>query len=118
MSNLDYQAWTPMRLALALALTAPLGGCATTLPADAPGERTVSFDCGDHPGITVIFAGDEARVRDAQGGEIRLPRRPAASGFLYETPTHALRGQGDDLTYTIGRMAPISCRAIRGGTNG
>lgn len=118
MSNPDYRAWVPTRLAIALALTAPLGGCATTLPADASGDRTVSFDCGDHAGVTVIFARDEARVRDSQGGEIRLPRRPAASGFLYETPTHALRGQGDDLTYTIGRMAPISCRAIRGAING
>lgn len=106
----------PMRANMAVAiLSAPaLASCVTSSPAPASEERRISFDCGAHPAITVIFTGDEARILGADGPPIVLPRWPMGSGFL-ETPTHSLRGQGEDVAYTVGRMVPIQCRAIGGG---
>jgi membrane-bound inhibitor of C-type lysozyme len=104
------------RLAAAIATVVTVSACATPSTRPASEERRVSFDCGDHPGITVIFADNEARILSADGPPIVLPQRPSGSGIWYETPTHSLRGQGDEITYTIGRMVPIQCRAIRYGS--
>ena len=101
------------RLAIVFAITLAASGCATPSEPDDSGERRVSFDCGDHPDITVIFAENEARILNADGPPIVIPQRPSGSGIWYESPTHSLRGQGDQMTYTIGRMVPIQCRAIR-----
>lgn len=73
-------------------------------------ERRVVFDCDRGDPVAITFAGDVARI-EADGPPIILRQQPAASGFLYESATHAIRGKGDDLTYTIGRMAPLNCRA-------
>lgn len=106
------------RSKLAAVIVLALAGAACATPATPPesGERRVSFDCGDHPGITVIFAANEARILSADGPPIVLVQRPSGSGIWYESATHSLRGQGDQMTYTIGRMAPIQCRAIGGGS--
>ena len=56
--------------------------------------------------IVVVFAGDTARIESETGPPIVMQRRPSASGFWYESGTHSIRGAGDEITYTIGRMAP------------
>ena len=96
----------PKRLALALA-TAALAGCTTLARHD---ERRVTFDCDIGPGLTVVFGENAARIVNADGTEIVLPQRETGSGYLYETPTHSLRGQGIEAIYTVGRMAPMRCR--------
>ena len=87
--------------ALVLAACASMSG---------PDERRVTFGCEHGPDLIVIFGDDAARIVNPDGSEIVLPSRPAGSGFLYETPTHSLRGQGTEAIYTIGRMAPIRCQ--------
>jgi hypothetical protein len=91
-----------------LALAAALAGCASA----APETRWVAYSCEGGPELSVVFMEDRAQLSVAGGAPIELPRRPAASGFLFETPTHSIRGEGPALTYTVGRMVPIQCRRI------
>ena len=91
-----------------LALAAALAGCASTTPE----ARRVAYSCEGGPDLSIVFMGDRAQVSVAGGAPIELPRRPAASGFLFETPTHTIRGEGPALTYTVGRMVPIQCREV------
>ena len=96
-----------MRSLVATMLLA-LSACATTT--SAPSERRVTFDCDQDRDLTVVFEENQARIINTDGSEIVIPQRPSGSGFWYESPTHSLRGQGTEMTYTIGRMAPIQCR--------
>jgi membrane-bound inhibitor of C-type lysozyme len=93
------------RLLLSAGLLA-LGACATT------GEpvRTVSYHCDRGPALTIEYKGDTARIISADGRGVIMPQRETGSGFLYQSATHSIRGKGDELTYTIGRMAPMNCR--------
>ena len=86
---------------------AAMAGCASVTGNE---ERRVTFSCESGPDLTVVFDDAAARIVNSDGSEIVLPSRPAGSGFLYETPTHSLRGQGTEAIYTIGRMAPIRCQ--------
>lgn len=76
-------------------------------------ERTVRYRCGNGPALVVAFAGETARIVEGNGAGAELRQRPAASGFWYETGPRSLRGKGDEITYTVGRMAPIVCQAER-----
>lgn len=89
-----------------IAVASLAAGCATTEPA-----RVVNYSCDRNQQITVEFAGDTATITSASGAPIVMQRKESASGFWYESPTHSLRGKGDEATYTIGRMAPMSCTA-------
>lgn len=40
---------------------------------------------------------------------IILPNKAVASGFLYSNGKHALRGKGEQVTWTVGRMMPFQC---------
>ena len=84
-----------------------LAGCASISGST---ERRVTFACERGADLVVVFDDEAARIVNPDGSEIVLPHRPSASGFLYETPTHSLRGQGTEAIYTIGRMAPIRCQ--------
>ena len=95
-----------MRTLLVLAAAA-LAGCASM---SGPDERRVTFSCEHGSDLIVVFGDDAARIVNPDGSEIVLPSRETGSGFLYETPTHSLRGQGTEAIYTIGRMAPIRCQ--------
>lgn len=98
-----------MRLVLVLGLVSlGLGACATAAPG---GDRRVTYACDRGPGLTVVYTEGAARIEGADGQAIVLPQRPSGSGFWYETPTHSLRGKGDEVTYTVGRMVPMTCKA-------
>ncbi|MBO9544234.1 MliC family protein [Caulobacter sp.] len=100
-------------LALALATTL-LAGCATDMPpATAKTEgRSVTYACDRGPDLTVVYAEDTASIIGSDGSAaVVLPQKPSASGVWYETPTHSIRGKGDEVTYTVGRMAPMTCKA-------
>jgi len=92
---------------LVLLLAAALSGCASMTGSD---ERRVTFSCERGPDLNVVFDEHAARIVSPDGSEIVLPSRETGSGFLYETPTHSLRGQGTEAIYTIGRMAPNRCQ--------
>jgi len=100
-----------MRFALVLSMAAGLAGCASSDDRTAATERRVTYTCDRGPGMTVVFGQNEARIEGADGQVIVLLQRVSGSGIWYETPTHSLRGKGDEMTYTIGRMAPMQCRA-------
>jgi len=95
-----------MRVLIVLGAAA-LAGCASVTGSD---ERRVTFSCDHGADLTVVFDEHAARIINPDGTEIVLPSRETGSGFLYETPTHSLRGQGTEAIYTIGRMAPIRCQ--------
>jgi membrane-bound inhibitor of C-type lysozyme len=96
-------------MVIALSIASLLGAaCTTTSPTTA---RTVNFACDRGPPLTVTFEEDKATVTPEGGEPLTLPQEPAGSGFLYMTPQHSLRGKGDEVIWTVGRMAPINCKA-------
>jgi membrane-bound inhibitor of C-type lysozyme len=94
-----------MRMLFVLVATA-LAGCASITGSN---ERRVTYACERGADLVVVFDDGAARIVNPDGSEIVLPSRETGSGFLYETPTHSLRGQGTEAIYTIGRMAPNRC---------
>ena len=96
-----------MRLAPLLCLL--VASCATTSSMNAP----VTFICDDGSTFAVRFEPDLARVSLPGGEEVALPRQQAGSGIWYAGPRHELRGKGGQATWTIGRRAPVECRADR-----
>lgn len=100
--------WSPCLSLLACGLL--LGGCMT---AATEGADEVRFSCERDRTISVIFSEGSARVRDQAGLDVTLPQSRTGSGFLYESATHSIRGKGDDLTFTIGRMTPMACTRVR-----
>ena len=89
----------------AVLLAAALSGCATTGPV-----RRVSYVCQSGNALDVLYTGETARILATAGKPIVLRQRETGSGFWYESPTHSLRGKGQEVTYTVGRMAPMTCR--------
>lgn len=90
-----------------LALAA-LAGCFTA-PIDA-GEVRVTYACENGTAMVVIYEGEIARIVNRGGEPIWLRQRPAGSGVWYESATHSLRGEDEEILYTVGRMAPVRCR--------
>lgn len=86
------------------------GGCM-----GGPGDRRARYSCDGGRQVSVIFSGGVARVFDGGGPPVVLDRRRARNGFWYESATHAIRGSGRTMTYTIGRMVPLQCRKIGSG---
>lgn len=101
-----------MKAAIPAITAAALAACATTTtPEVAEGRFTYACDRG--PQITVVYAGKTARIESPDGGEpIVLQRRPSGSGLWYESPTRTIRSKGGEIVYTVGRAAPMICRAI------
>jgi len=95
-----------MRTLFVLAAVA-LAGCASITGST---ERRITYACERGADLVVVFDDGAARIVNPDGTEIVLPSRETGSGFLYETPTHSLRGQGTEAVYTIGRMAPNRCQ--------
>ncbi|WP_057882751.1 MliC family protein [Tsuneonella troitsensis] len=92
----------------AVLLTAALAGCATIGPV-----RRVAYVCESGTALDVLYTGETARIMATVGKPIVLQQRETGSGFWYESPTHSLRGKGEEVTYTVGRMAPMTCREDR-----
>jgi membrane-bound inhibitor of C-type lysozyme len=84
------------------------GACVTHEDA----ERRVRYGCDDGSMLTVVFAGDTARLFTNGGSPILLDRQPATSGFRYDAGTHSIRGKGRLMTFVVGRRVPIQCREV------
>lgn len=87
-----------------------LGACMTTTPDDA---RFVTYACQGGPEITVVYAGKVARIENPGGQRIELQRLQRPGGVIYSSATRTIRGEGESITYEIGRGAPWTCTAIR-----
>lgn len=94
-----------------LLLAAMLAACATPSPSGLPASAV--FVCEDGTTLNVRFVPDAAYVTPSGGTELMLPQERAASGIWYRTAQHEFRGKGDEMTWTVGRMAPIACRLRR-----
>lgn len=85
-----------------------LTACETT-----PDRGRLTYQCERGGRITVIFQGERARLITPDGGAVELRRRRSRTGFWFESPTHSIRGRGNALTYSVGRMMPVRCTAVR-----
>ena len=101
------------RQALFTAALLALSGFAAAAEPPANTARVVNYQCDQWPQLQVSYAADgsQASVALPSGKALLLPAKPAASGFLYETPQHSLRGKGDEVTFTMGRRMPMHCRS-------
>ena len=88
-----------MKLFAAVLLTACLAGCVAGNAPPTAGGRRVSYSCDRGPGMTVIYAGDMARIENGNGQTLILQRKKSNSGFWYESATHRLRGEGNMMTF-------------------
>lgn len=96
-------------MVIALSIASLFGAACTTTPPTT--ARTVNLACDRGPPLRVTFEEDKATVTPEGSEPLALPQAPAGSGFLYMTPQHSLRGKGDEVIWTVGRMAPINCKA-------
>ena len=92
--------------AMLLPLTLLIAGCMTTTPDDA---RFVTYTCEGGPELTVVYWGDTAQIREPGAPNADLQRMRSTSGVLYSSNNRKIRGEGDDVEYTVGRAAPLTC---------
>ncbi len=99
-----------LRAILAVGLLAGCGGSDPFAP------REVAYTCAGDIDFRVIFNPDSriATVLDLGPVGVLLPKREAASGFLYATERVSLRGQGMDVTITVDG-ASRDCQAVAPG---
>ena len=96
-------------LIVATAGSAVLAGC-STITGDAS-DRQVVYACNYGPNLTVTYGRSSARIESADG-TVTLRQRPSNAGSWYESATHSLRVNGDEITYKDRQMAPRQCRAV------
>jgi hypothetical protein len=91
----------------ALLAMLPLAACMTLTPDDA---RLVTYACEGGEELTVIYGGQTARIDDDTGGPpAELRRMTGSTGVLYSSSNRKIRGEGDTITYQVGRAAPLTC---------
>ena len=95
------------RFASLMLLAAPLAACMTTTPDDA---RIVTYACERGPELTVVYWGDTAQIREPGAPRADLQRIESGSGVLYTSFSHKIRGEGEQITYQVGRAEPVACR--------
>ncbi len=99
-----------MKLFQPLLVLTLLGGCSTTPPQ----RPSANFLCSETERLSVSFSRGRAIVRTSRGSTHALPRFEAfASGTRYSDGTHEFWVRGNSATWTVGRMAPMQCRAVR-----
>lgn len=92
--------------AIALFGALPLAACMTITPDDA---RVVTYACEGGPGLTVVYAGNVARIENPGGQRLELRRMERPTGVIYSSNTRTIRGEGETITYEVGRAAPMTC---------
>jgi hypothetical protein len=101
-----------MKLFAAALLAATLAACAAGNAPPTAGGRRVSYACDRGPGMTVIYAGDMARIESGNGQTLLLQRKKSDAGFWYESPTHRIRGQGNLMTFWPAYTRMKTCHAM------
>lgn len=88
-----------------------LAGCM----ADDVGGPGVSayYDCGNGTRLKVDnLSGDRIQVQMNDAAPVILPAVKAASGARYMTPRHEFWDKGGVATWTVGRMAAMTCQKV------
>lgn len=82
-------------------------------------DRLLTYQCDQGAQLQVSYAADasQATVALPDGKSLVLPAKPVASGFAYATAQHSLRGKGVEVTFTVGRRAPMQCRVADSTSN-
>ena len=93
-----------------LAAAASLAGCASP-EVGVPGVSAY-YDCGNGTRLKVEDAGDTVTVQMNDNPPVTLPAVASASGAKYMTARHEFWSKGDEAMWTVGRMAPMSCRQV------
>ncbi|MET4131666.1 membrane-bound inhibitor of C-type lysozyme [Porphyrobacter sp. MBR-155] len=89
--------------------TIALAGCA---PVGGPGVSSY-YDCGDGIRLKVdSLSGDRVMVQMNNDKPVTLPADKSASGAKYMSATHQFWSKGDEATWTVGRMVPMTCRKV------
>lgn len=94
--------------AAALVLAAP----ALAAEGQASAEwREVSYSCATGQNLKVAYreSGSAVQVTAADRPTVKLLARPAKTGFRFGDSRHELRGEGDMVTFKIGRKTPVTC---------
>lgn len=87
-----------------------LAGC--TQSVGGPGASSY-FDCGNGTRLKVdMLDGDRVMVQMNDNAPVTIPADRSASGAKYMSPTHQFWNKGDEATWTVGRMAPMTCRKV------
>ena len=97
-----------MRPVLLIIFFSVLAGCATIV--DNATKQQVTYACNYGPNLFVTYGPYSARI-ESSDGMVTLRKRPSSSGFRYESATHSLSVNGDDITYKDRQMAPRLCHA-------
>ncbi|MFN4039677.1 MAG: MliC family protein [Erythrobacter sp.] len=88
-----------------------LSGCMTN-EVGGPGVSAY-YDCGNGTRLKVDnLSGDRIQVQMNQDEPLILPAVKAASGARYMTPRHDFWSKGDEATWTVGRMMPMTCQKV------
>lgn len=89
-----------------------LGGC-SFLGSNAPGVRTVNYQCAGGVAFTATYTGESSARLSVPGEDDRLLKRvPAASGVRYGDGTVSLSTKGSDaFLEERGRLKWRDCRA-------
>lgn len=87
-----------------------LGGC--TQSVGGPGASAY-YDCSGGTRLKVDYvSGDSVMVQMNDNAPVTIPADKSASGAKYMSPTHQFWSKGDEATWTVGRMAPMTCRKV------
>ena len=94
----------------AVAMMTVVCACAV---ADAPRNLlSVGYRCEDNTYLSAVH--DRVTETATVNNAIVLKQVRTASGFGYEAPPYALRGKGDEITWTSGSAPPVRCAVVRG----
>ena len=97
-----------MKPTLLIVSLSVLAGCAT-IGGNAT-ERHVTYACNYGSNLIITYGPYTASIENSDG-TVTLRQRPSSSGFWYESATHSLRVNGDDITYKDRQMASRTCHA-------
>jgi hypothetical protein len=101
-----------MKLYTSAVLAVCLAGCVANNAPPTVGGRRVTYACDKGTPITVVYNGNVARVERGSGEMDILPRHASDNGFWYESPSHRLRGTGNQIWYATAWKSAVRCLAI------
>lgn len=98
-----------VRIIATIAATAAVAACA---PVGGPGVSAY-YDCGGGTRLKVDnLSGDRIMVQMNDDKPVTLPADKAALGAKYMSATHQFWSKGDEATWTVGRMMPMTCKKV------
>ncbi|WP_370979692.1 MliC family protein [Agaribacterium sp. ZY112] len=98
-------------LLLASCTESPVPESTLNTTSDVKAEQIYRCDRGAELALTFSDDGEQLNLV-VEGQSMSLTRQVVASGFHYTNGHYDIRGKGDELMYSVGRMAPTKCMAL------